>query len=183
MENIIHLYVKCFSYFTGPCNSWESLDITHDLMVKEYQNWGHVYTIQLDIKITYLPSTLVTNLPPDWLSVFQILERDNKAGIDRKPAIFVNYNLKKLYFYYTVSGVKELTVDIQLNKLYQIVIQQFKEGKKYWFEIIIDGVSKVKIENTQPKIFSNVKFYAGNPWYEPFSSEFGSISNIIISKS
>ena len=185
MENITYIYDKKFSYFTGQCNSWKSLDIAHDLVVKEYQNWGDAYTIQFDIKITNLPNNLVTNLPQGWLSIFHISASDNAVSYgDRIPAIFLSKN-KKLYFYSAVSGnlLHEQNFDIQLDRMYQIVVQQFKEGEKYWFEIIIDGVSKGKTENTQPETFSKVKFYAGNPWFEPFSSEFGSISNILISKS
>ena len=181
----IYIYDRFFSYFTGPCNSWKSLDIAHDLVVKEYQNWGDVYTIQFDIKITNLPNNLVTNLPKGWLSIFHISANNNAVSYgDRIPAIFLSKN-KKLYFYSAVSGdlLHEQNFDIQLDQMYQIVVQQFKEGEKYWFEIIIDGVSKGKTENKQPETFSKVEFYAGNPWFEPFSSEFGSISNILISKS
>ena len=104
MENITYIYDKKFSYFTGQCNSWKSLDIAHDLVVKEYQNWGDAYTIQFDIKITNLPNNLVTNLPQGWLSIFHISASDNAVLYgDRIPAIFLSKN-KRLYFYSAVSG-------------------------------------------------------------------------------
>ena len=93
-----------FAYFTGSCNSWESLDITHDLLVKEYQNWGAAYTIQFDIKIANFPSKLETNLPKGLLSVFHITANgDGALAGDRIPAIFLNQD-QKLYFFSAVSG-------------------------------------------------------------------------------
>ena len=68
----------------------------------------------------------------------------------------------------------------ELGKNYQMSIQQWKQNEKYWYEITIDGLSKFKIENSQPKQFSNVKLYATDPWHAAFTSDFGSICNIKI---
>ena len=68
----------------------------------------------------------------------------------------------------------------ELGKEYQMSIQQWKHNGTYWYEIIIDGISKFKIENKQPRQYSSVELYTSDPWYEPFTSEFGSICNIKI---
>ena len=68
----------------------------------------------------------------------------------------------------------------EVGKKYHISIQQWKENEKYWYEITIDGLSKFKIENSQPKQFSNVKLYATSPWQAAFTSDFGSICSIKI---
>ena len=62
-----------------------------------------------------------------------------------------------------------------------MTIQQFKDSNgKYFYEIVIDGESKFKIENTQAQSFSDVKLYAGDPWYSPFYPYLGSFCNIKI---
>ena len=145
-------------------------------MVQEYQNWGEIFKIEFDIKVTKLPS--------GWVNVFHVTANgENSQYGDRIPSFFVNPD-GKLYFMSAISGDRNHieTFDFELEKMYQIVIQQFKESEIYWYEIVIDGESKVKIVNTQQRSFSNVKFYASDPWFDPFSSEFGCIGNITISK-
>ena len=44
---------------------------------------------------------------------------------------------------------------------------------------VTDGES-YKIENEKPKNFENVKLYASDPWYAPFSSDIGMIQNVKI---
>ena len=146
-------------------------------MVQEYKNWGEIFKIEFDIKVTKLSTK-------EWMNVFHftINENLNQYG-DRIPTLFINKD-GKFYSFTAISGDLSHVVkfDFELEKLHKVIIQQFKESEKYWYEIIMDGESKVKIENKQPQSFSSVKFYASNPWYEPFSSEFGCIGNIKISK-
>ena len=65
-----------------------------------------------------------------------------------------------------------------IGRQYQMSIKQYLDGGEYWFEIIVDGESKEKIVNNQPKSFPNVKLYASDPSLgEPFSSDFGNVCN------
>ena len=163
---------------TDSPNSWESLNITRDMMVKEYQNWGEVFKIEFDIKVTKLPTT------EQPINVFHITANGNyhQHG-DRIPAIWI-YRNGDFHISSSINGDLDHwnRFAFDLEKMYQIIIQQFKESDKYWYEIIIDSESKYKTENTQLRSFPNVKFYASDPWYEPFSSDFGCVGNITISK-
>ena len=150
-------------------------------MVQEYKNWGEIFKIEFDIKVTKLPTEAGIK---QWVNVFHFtINGDNSQYGDRIPSLFINKN-GKFYFFTAISGNKnhEEKFDFELEKLHKIVIQQFQESEKYWYEIIMDGESKVKIENKQQQSFSSVKFYASDPWFEPFSSEFGCIGKITISK-
>ena len=67
------------------------------------------------------------------------------------------------------------------GKIYQVVIkQQLEAFGRYWYEIVINGVSILKVENKMVERFSRVKLYASDPWYDPFSKKLGSISHIQI---
>ena len=64
-----------------------------------------------------------------------------------------------------------------LGKQYDITMQRFKENGLYFYEIIIDGVSFYKIESKPFKTYPEVKLYVSDPWYDPFSSDLGTVSN------
>ena len=172
------MHEKCenFSYFTDPCNSWESLDITQGLVVKEYQNWGGVYTIQFDIKVTNVPNTL--------LNVFQFIANNDVSGTYGPiPALWITKD-ENFQICSVINGNKDFcgSYCFELGKDYQITIQQFKVMEKYWYQILIDGKTKLMIDNTQPKSFPIVNFYASDQWNETFALDFGSISNVRIGK-
>ena len=70
---------------------------------------------------------------------------------------------------------------IELGTLYHVVIHQIKDDdNKYWFEIIIDGESKWKLENFIPKTFSTINFYTSSPWYDSFTYEYGYVCYVNI---
>ena len=71
-------------------------------------------------------------------------------------------------------------IPFELGKLYHVNIQQSKIDEKYWYEISIDGETKLKSENFNPLSFSSVKFYASDPWYSAFTSDMGQISGVTI---
>ena len=171
MENIISL---CF-HFTGSCNTWESLDITQGMVVKEYQNWGDVYTIQFDIKVTNVPSILV--------NVFQFIVNDDVGTYGPISALWITED-EHFYICSAINGDKDFCESFcfALGMDHQITMQQFKDNGKYWYQILIDGKTKLMIENTQPESFPIVNFYASDQWNETFSSEFGSIGNVKIGK-
>ena len=148
-------------------------------MVREFKNWGENFKIEFNIKITKQPG--------DYINVIHFTANGNGLVYgDRIPAVYIRGG--KVYFFSAINGNfnHNYQFDYQLKHMYHIIIKQYKgkgyNGLAYWFEIIIDGESKFKIQNTQQKSFPNVKFYASDPWYDPFSSEFGCFGNITISK-
>ena len=146
------------------------MKITRANRIKEYQYWGDLYTVEFDLTVKAIP-------PPT--SSKSIIRFTEGTEVDRIPALFLT---GKGEIMFANSKLGPYYFGIEVGKTYQMTIQHFKECKKYWYEIIVDGISKFKIENTSPEIFSNVKFFAGDPWHEPFSSDYGSICNVRIGK-
>ena len=145
-----------------------------DNMIKELLNWGDQFKIELSLMVTKIPSTTSTN-------VFHLTGSDNNCcnNGDRIPAMSIN---SAGYFHICTSvngnGNYWKNFDFELNHVYQITIQQLKDSSGlYWYEIIIDGVSKEKTENKQVTTYPSVKVYASNPWIDSFTSDLGIISN------
>ena len=155
--------------------------ISKDNLVQVYPNWGDLFKIDFSIRVTKFPQET-------WANVFHFSADGDYANYgDRIPGFWI-YNLfgnTTQYFVISsaINGNSNYKQDfpIVLGKQYQMTIQQFKDSnEKYFYEIFIDGQSKFKIENTQAQSFSNVKLYAGDPWYSPFYSNLGSFCNITI---
>ena len=150
--------------------------------IQAFQNWGRFFTIDFDIMVTK-----TTYGSGGWTNVFRFTANDiNDHNLDYKfggriPAFFINSH----GFFHICSEIDDnpnycQNFDFELGKQYQITIKQFMETGIDWYEIIIDGESWFKKENTQPKSFSSVKLYASDPWYNSFSSDLGSICNVKI---
>ena len=144
-------------------------------MVEVFRNWGDLFKINFGIKITKMPTSV-------WTNVFHFTAHsDNNKYGDRIPAMWINSHG---YFHVcsAVNGNKNYykNFNFVLGKQYQVTIQQLKKSGKFWYEIIIDGISILKLENKQAKRFSNVKLYTSDPWYYPFTSNLGTISHIQI---
>ena len=54
---------------------------------------------------------------------------------------------------------------------------QTLENNKYIYRMKINGVFEIEVENQQPQMFSNVKVYAADPWYDSLK---GSLRNLFI---
>ena len=138
-----------------------------------FQNWGDLFKLEFSIKVTKRPTTT-------WANVFHFTAHGNHLRYgDRIPALWIN----KGGFFYICSAVSGnnnycKNVNFVLGKEYQVTIQQLKVSGKYWYEIIMDSVSILKIENSQAQRFSNVKMYTSDPWHPSFTSDLGSITNI-----
>ena len=152
------------------------MDVEKGKLVKEFQNWGNVYSIQFNIVVTKLSSQT-------WTNVFHFSgTKKNCCGLgDRIPGLWINRGS----FFRIVSTVNKIgnfkkNIPFELGKLYHVNIQQSKIDEKYWYEILIDGETKLKIENFNPLSFSSVKFYASDPWHSTFTSDFGQISGVTI---
>ena len=142
-----------------------------------FQNWGRLFTVEFDI--------IVTGFVPGWTNVFHFTAEGNYDNYgDRIPALYID-NINNQGYFHICSAINGnpnywKNFDFDLGKQYQITIKQFIENGIYWYEVIIDGESILKIENTQPQSFSSVKLYTSDPWYNSFSSDLGSICNIRI---
>ena len=50
------------------------------------------------------------------------------------------------------------------------------------YQVMINGKTEYSAENTDPKDFENVKVYVSDPWYAPFTSEYGYLENFKYSR-
>ena len=143
-------------------------------MVNEFQNWGDVYLVEFDIAVANLPSYAA--------NVFRFTSTTGSPNSDgdRIPALFI-LSTGKFNFHTTVNNNYDylLQVDFELGKMYHVTIrQQVKEDGKYWFEVLIDSDSKLKIENKNPRSYPNVELYASDSFNDPFITNIGSICNV-----
>ena len=146
-------------------------------VVNEFQNWGDEYLVEFDIA--------VANLPSSSTSVFRFTSTNGNgfSDGDRIPALFI---LKDGIFHFVTSVNNnpeyQLNVTFELGKMYHVTIgqQKNKEDGKHWYEILIDGESKLKIENIAPRSYTNVKLYASDSFFDPFITNIGSICNVNI---
>ena len=147
-------------------------DIEKGKLVQEFQNWGLLYKVEFEIMVTHPGS--------GWTNVFHFTaDGDYFNDGDRIPSLLINSD-RYFHFSSSVNGNPNYQQNavFVLGKKYQMIIRQFKSNATYWYEIIIDGVSKLKIKNNQAKRFSSVKMYASDPWHNSFTSDLGSISHI-----
>ena len=142
-------------------------------VLNEFQNWGDVYLIEFDIAVANLPSVDV--------NVFRFTSTTGAYGGDGDhiPGLFISTDGK--FWFRSSFNAYDLDVNFELGKMYHVTIrQQIKEDGKHWYEILIDGDSKLKIENITPKSYPNVKLYASDSFNDPFITNIGSICNVNI---
>ena len=143
--------------------------IFKNAVLKEFQNWGDVFKVEFSIKLTKWPT-------PGWTNVFHFTPNSNHHRI---PAIWIHSN-GYFYIYSAVNGHAHHYINFKyvIGKQYHMTIQQLKYFGKYWYEIILNDVTILRVENRKPKRFPKVKLYASDPWHNPFSSDLGWISHI-----
>ena len=147
-------------------------------LVEIFHNWGDVFNIEFNIKVTKKPAR------GRWANVFHFTASGFNHGRygDRIPAFWIHGN----GFFHICSAISGnvnycKNFNYVQGKLYQVAIkQQLEAFGKYWYEIVINGVSILKVENKKVERFSRVKLYASDPWHDPFSKKLGSISHIQI---
>ena len=117
-----------------------------------------------------------------YLACFTTLPGIYGSDGDSIPSLFIS-NDGKFMFHSSVNNNFNhgLDIDFELNTMYNVSIgQQIDEDGKYWYEILIDGDSKLKIENKNHRSYTNVKLYASDSFVDPFISNFGSICQVKI---
>ena len=148
------------------------------MMMKSYSTWGPSYKVSFSLKINKWPRNR-------WTNVIHVTNGGNccKMG-ERFPAVFIKNWLwmKQIYICSSVNGYGNFyrIINATLGKQYDITIQQSKKGGKYWYQILIPGIRTRRFRNSRPKKFTNVKLYTSDPWYSPFTSDLGTVSNLKI---
>ena len=157
------------------------MDIAKDKVYQEFQSWGKLYTVEFEIIPTNLPLHGVTNV-----FNFNAAGTVNQYGQGsygaRTPGLFIfqgGFSICSAVNGNWNNCANDL-IEIESGKHYQITIKQFKDSEAYWYEIIINGESKLLIENKQPQHFSSVKLYTSDPWHDSFSTDMGKICNFMI---
>ena len=152
------------------------MTIKKGFLKKTYPTWKKIYSVSFRI--------IVKKYSGNWVSVMHFTTGGDSGYGGRIPAVWIYPGEACFAIWCDVSGkygyqyMKK--INFSLGKKYDITIQQTKKNYKYWCEIIINGSTVVKVQNTQPRIFYNVKEYLSDPWYHAFTSDFGTVSNLKI---
>ena len=118
-------------YFISDC--W---DIARNSLVKRFQHWGDVFSVDFAIGVTKLPSV-------NWTNVFHFTAdgNDGKYG-NRIPTLFVNNDPTAFPhtdgFFQIGSAVNgeynyNINYGFVLGKLYYFAIKQYEDMGKYFF--------------------------------------------------
>ena len=121
------------------------------------------------VSFTIIPKDIVKN----WSSILHATQGgDTEHDGDSTPSIRFNPDSLTPFICSSVNGNKYYCYTmaaLSLNEETTIQVQQIQspENFLYYYSIYING-KLIKHEiNTKPQIFKNVKYYAGDPWYEP----------------
>ena len=145
------------------------------LVRKTYPTWNKVYRVSFSVIVNKLPHA-------KWTNVIHFTTGGN-AGVYgyRNPAVWINKGSQSFYIISAVSGnlnYHSKGYKFSLGKQYDITIQQSIQNSKYWYEILINNILRLRVHNTKPIIFSNVKEYISDPWHISFTSDIGTIFNL-----
>ena len=141
---------------------------------KIYPTWNKVYRVSFSIIVNKLPHA-------QWTNVIHFTTGGNgEVYGDRVPAVWINKGGQSFHICSAVSGNWNVAKDYKFSfgKQYDITIQQSKQNGKYWYEILINNILRLRVHNTKPIIFSNVREYISDPWYPSFTSDLGTIFNL-----
>ena len=145
-------------------------DLSKNQLLDTFANWGPTYEVSFDITVKSLSFEGWTNV------IHFTKEGDNGEIGNRIPALFLNSDS---YFHFC-SAVNDqynyqYNYDIVLDHQYHVIIKQTEDT----YSISIDG-EIVDSQASQPHEFTNIQFYASNPWYNPFSFDIGMLANLAI---
>ena len=147
-----------------------SFPILADQQVATLSTWGKHFSLSFEVLVKAFHPTEV------WSEFLRFTSTGNHG--DRIPAIFVHNHNQHLHIGSQVGNNKNYVLNqfIESGIWYKVQIKQYAEDGKTMYEVLVDGVSKVKVENTVPTEYENVKVWAGlDTWYPGFD---GSIRNL-----
>ena len=110
-----------------------------------------------------------------WRSILHLTTSGNQNVYgSRIPGIWF-YSTKggktsTLYVCNAINGNKNYcftTKNVPLKSWTQIRVGQKLEGSKFIYFIYINNKRVLRMVNTRPMVFENVKMYVGDPWYLP----------------
>ena len=107
-----------------------------------------------------------------YLSILHLtIGRNSDVYGGRTPAIFLMPGGTKVHITSAVSGDRSYIVNTEpfpMNTFIQVKVEQvYTINDQYAYNIYIDGQQLHHDINTQPKVFYDVKVYAGNIWNSP----------------
>ena len=114
-----------------------------------------------------------------WSSILHAtIGKNNGRFGDRTPGIWFHGGSTKLHICSAINGNPNRCYNskpLPRNKFSTILIQQVRVRKRYGqkymirihFQVFINNKKVVDVVNQKPKIFRNVRYYAGDPWFQP----------------
>eukprot|EP00092_Neocalanus_flemingeri_P089072 GFUD01112660.1.p1 GENE.GFUD01112660.1~~GFUD01112660.1.p1 ORF type:complete len:215 (+),score=49.32 GFUD01112660.1:74-646(+) len=145
----------CSGYFY-----WKKIVISGGNLIMTLPYIGKEYKVAFDLEITSYGS--------GFHSVIHFTTGGN-LGIygQRIPAVFT-HGADYIQITSAVNGngnyKKNVPIDPQVQE-YHIEISQSLYYNKYWYNVDINGVGVLAVENNDAQKFDNVQMYAGDPWY------------------
>ena len=106
-----------------------------------------------------------------WQNLFHMTTRGNYGRYgDRIPGVWtlgaqirISYAVNDNHDYYKF-------IDIEKDKWISFEIsQQHEETGEYSYKLLMNGSEVVKLTNTRPTNFENVKVYVSDPWHATFN--------------
>ena len=84
-----------------------------------------------------------------------------------------------IYVYASINGIAHcyFHYPYNANMWHSVAISQEKVNGDFMYSVAFDGVNIHNVVNTQPKVYNNVKVYAGDPWHPAV----GKIRNLVLS--
>ena len=124
----------------------------------------------------------VNNFPNSWVNVFHMTIGGNGDVYgNRIPALFGNGGSNPyLHVCSAINGQSNYCKNFYISTNTWITVrisQRRRMNGTYVYEYVINNKLVDSVINNQPAEFKNVKVFASDPWYPPFS---GSLRNIEI---
>ena len=112
-----------------------------------------------------------------WTSVLHFTTGGNSGRPGyRIPGVFFHTN--SLHICGTVGGNSNYCRNYNLpqNRWANVRIVNSRGGRGYtWYSIYVNGRRILRVKNTNPRVYRNVRVYTTDPWYRPFT---GVIKNL-----
>ena len=128
-------------------------------LVATLPTWGKHFSVSFEMFVVAFHPTR------DWTEFLRFTSTGKsccRAG-DRIPAIFVNNKRKTILPASQVgnNGNYWFHKSIKAKTWIKVEIKQYPEDGQTMYEVLVDGVSAKKVENTRPIEYKNVKVWVG----------------------
>ena len=155
-------------------------------LVATLPTWGKFLSLSFEVLVQSFHPTST------WSEFLRFTsgENDNNKPGDRIPAIFIQNKEKAIYVGSQVGNERNfhhVGYSIEAGIWTKVEINHYAENGKIMYEVLVDGVRKVKMVNTVPTEYENVKVWAAlDTWYPSVDGRIrnlkaGKIANSIFS--